>query len=187
LGTSAMPNTSTCPSASIDCAAVGAVPSGPTPGRGRKLAGDLTADIRFFDDAGEVVSRVEGLHLGGRAGSRSAARSRATPRVAHEVAWSPEEGAPLSPRRRVRRVVSSPIVAESGRAWPEAGRGAIPAFPCVRATPISSRATGSSASIPSSPRLQRLYRELLNSGEMPVRGVLHLWSLDEEGPLTGSS
>ena len=152
----------------------------------------LTADIRFLDEAGELVGEVDGLHL--RRASRQSLRraQQADGREwLYEVAWSPEEG----------HAVASTEPGPSGRWLVFADRGGVGASlgrrlaargdTCVLVRPSDAH-QGSGDGIvlvdPEQPEdFKRLYRELLNGREAPVRGVLHLWSLDEVGPLTGSS
>jgi acyl transferase domain-containing protein/NADPH:quinone reductase-like Zn-dependent oxidoreductase/NAD(P)-dependent dehydrogenase (short-subunit alcohol dehydrogenase family)/acyl carrier protein len=152
----------------------------------------LTADIRFFDDAGEVVALVEGLHLR-RASRQSLRRAQQGDgrEWLYEVAWSPEEGALAG------AVEAGPsgrwvVFTDRGGVGASLGRSlAARGDTCVLVRPGDGHQQSGDGIIrvdPEQPEdFKRLYRELLNGGEMPVRGVLHLWSLDEEGPLTGSS
>ncbi|PYQ39697.1 MAG: hypothetical protein DMF77_20715 [Acidobacteria bacterium] len=156
-------------------------------------AATLSADVHFFDAAGEVVAEVEGLHLrrASKQSLRGAQQSEGREWL-YELAWSPDEA------HEGRVTEPSPsglwlVFADHGGVGASLGRKLTARGErCILVRPgdayLRSGNEGTVRVDPTQPEnFERLYRELLNGGEMPVRGVLHLWSLDEEGGLASGS
>ena len=145
-------------------------------------ADTLSVDIDLIGDDGQHVARIEGLKLK-RASQASLLRSLQTDvdDALYEVRWTPQE-APAAP------ATADPsqwlILADRGGAGAAlAARLRAVGDTCALVFPgdgFAQGADGYTASPHRSADLEQVIEAVRASGTLPLRGVVHLWSLDAE-------
>ncbi|MEV4391049.1 SDR family NAD(P)-dependent oxidoreductase [Nonomuraea sp. NPDC049607] len=143
--------------------------------------GALVGDVRVLDDSGQVLAEVLGLRLTGMSPA-SADRGTARAPVVYQPVWVQAPPPPAAP-------ASAPgswlVFADSGGVGAELA-ARLGAATCVIVTPGDAyqETEGRVQVDPADPEhLARLLATVTAEGRPPLRGVVHLWSLEAAMPL----
>ncbi|WNG36075.1 SDR family NAD(P)-dependent oxidoreductase [Archangium violaceum] len=151
-------------------------------------AGSFSGDVLFLDESGQRLAELQGARfqlLGTQPGRRDGER------VAdwlHEVEWQPASGSAatdeLSSRGRWVLFSDGTGLGDVLATWLVARGGA-----CIRVSPGEAFAEVGDGRFVVNPEqpddVRRLFEVLARASESPLRGIVHLWSLDALSPEEG--